>query len=261
MSSRIVASSRRWRSRGSRCQVGRQPSGGGEPALADVGQHRHRCVLVGRAAGDRERGVLRGHPGWRPHLHHDLVVRRTPLRGHPGDRVDRPPGRHHHLDRTVGSVVPGQADRPQRRGARERCARVRQHRGPGPLLPGQRAGVVDVDAGVDRRPLPTAHPAPDVVVALTAGEHLAAADHAVLGGEQVVAISMRLPFPGGGAPHTAAVEPVDEREPGESARVLSHQVTENPRRLAATGRRRAAGVVVSWLVAGAPRTSTTADPS
>ena len=92
-----------------------------------------------------------------------------------------------HLDRRVlvlatVALQPGGAER---RGAGERGRLVQQDRGPGPLPPGHRSGVVDIDAPEDPTELPVAQPALKVDVGAASGVDLRAGDDALLVGQFV----------------------------------------------------------------------------
>lgn len=103
-------------------------------------------------------------------------------------RSDHPPvAAHEDVDGVpVLGTVPSKSVRPKSRGAGQRCGRAGEYRRPGALLPGERPGVVDEDAGVHSRQLASADHAPQIVLRGAGGQGLASADHTRLPSREAV---------------------------------------------------------------------------
>ena len=104
-----------------------------------------------------------------------------------GRRDDLPATVDGDVDRLLaGSTSPAGALGGADRGSvAERAASAVQHRRPGLLVPGQRAGVLAEHAGMDPRQLTPAHEPGDVVDAQAQVEQLAPGDGAVLFGQEI----------------------------------------------------------------------------
>lgn len=178
------------------------PPGRGAPRLESRRQLRHGVDTRRRARGDVEgrlfvpdagRSAVPPHLPGEVHRAYDAGVRAA------DDGARDVDG---HLDRTVGPRRPSSRPLlgPQRRGSGQRCRPGVQDGRPRTLLPGERAGVLDVHPGVSRRQLATAQQPAYVVRQEPELEQLSTGDDAGLVGQLRAEVFHRPRMPRRGHP-------------------------------------------------------------
>jgi len=165
-------------------QGGREARGSRPPALDGLGEHADGGEIVGRLRDEIEHGFLDAEPWWTEiperlgiqsaHVVDPYAVGCADTSG----SVDRD------MDEAVKPAAAGAIHRPGGRLVTKGSRPRGEDCGPGTLKPRRLAGVIDVDAVVDRSPAPAPDQASDVVRLKTSLERLTTRDDPGLPVEQ-----------------------------------------------------------------------------
>lgn len=152
---------------------------GGAPRLAGVGQDRDDIEFRSGAARDVEYGFVVPHPRWADVPQHPLLK---------VDQVVNPDSRRfgQHRPLLCDGDVDGQRVSSESGFEAQGGRSSVKHCGPRPLRPGQRSGVVDIDAYVHPSPLVASEQSPNLVLSQARIQGLPTRDHSVLPAKHMV---------------------------------------------------------------------------
>lgn len=199
-------------------EAGEEAVRGGTTSAARVREYRDRGEVARGVVGDGEDRIVVPHPGRAEVPLDDLLEAADATDVDTVASADLAAVVDHDLDLgvrldalTSGPLVGAASGR-----IGERGRPAGEHGRPGPLAPGEGAGVVDVDPVMDRPPLPAPEPPSHIVRAEPGGQRLLPADDAILVRQDLLDRVHPAALPGARKCHTGDPAPVENEPFGTS---------------------------------------------